>query len=362
MDSVAFRLREDAYRTIQEADDIVWFLDQYARENEQEGPAQLFFMYVAPLAPHKPSVGSLMLQHDIADVGQGIRLQASPDLNEEDMSDKPAHLRVRKLSEEEMMMVQEEHRKRVVSLISVDNLLKRLLDTLQSRGLLANTYVFLTSDHGYQLGHNRMIAKKLPYHRNTHVPLFVVGPGIKAGGIADHLVSHIDFAPTLLDIAVGDREGRPKEFEELFEEFDGKSLLTLLNNPTGVERDEFRTSLLIENWEEKGQLGSAIPATYSSQRTASTIYNEWSNGAREFYDLESDPFQLNNRFNQLSENVRRRLSDELHALKTGVDQPVATIATAGLVSRRPVLRGFAEDVDAVAGVEVEVNDFQKQVF
>ncbi len=89
-------------------------------------------------------------------------------------------------------------------------------------------------------------------------------------------------------------------------------------------------------------------------RSGATIYTEWSNGSREFYDLDSDPFQLSNRFNLLSGEVRQRLSNELHGLKTGLDEPLATIATSGLISRQPTIRGFAEDDDGVTDVEVTV--------
>ena len=240
----------------------------------------------------------------------------------------------------------EEHRQRLVTLISVDNLLKKVIQSLEENSMLENTFIMLTSDHGYQLGHNRMIAKKMPFHRSTVVPLFVVGPGVKAGSSANHIVSNIDFAPTVLDIA-----GARNPIE-----FDGKSFLPILRNANAVDERSFRPALLIENWEEKSQIGFSTPATYSSQRTDSTIYTEWANGEREFYDLVSDPYQLTNQYSQLSDRVRSALSKELHDLKNGVERPISTIATQGMIKRSPVLAGFAEDVDGVASVELKLKN------
>ena len=349
---------KELYRTSLEAEEAVWMIEQHAqRIKAQQEQAQAsddqtaeqpqpFFLYHCPLAPHKPSVGSAMLEKEIAELAKDIRLPNAPDLNEVDVSDKPKHLQLARFTKEAVEKMHEEHRQRLVTLISVDNLLKRVIQTLEENLLLENTYIMLTSDHGYQLGHNRMIAKKMPFHRSTVVPLFVVGPGVKAGSSANHIVSNIDFAPTVLAIA-----GATDPIE-----FDGKSFLPILQNADSVDEISFRPALLIENWEEKSQIGFSTPATYSSQRTASTIYTEWANGEREFYDLVSDPYQLENRYDQLSDQIQTGLSKELHGLKSGVDLPLATIATQGMIKRTPALKGFAEDVDGVARVGVTVQN------
>ncbi len=190
-----------AYRTNQEAAAIVWMLQQQGKQTKQESSPRPFFLYFAPFAPHKPAGTGKMLPQNLAKVGHEIRLPDSPDLNEVDISDKPKHLRVRLISDKMMETIEEEHRRRVVSLISVDRLLKQMLDTLETASLIDNTFIFLTSDHGYQLGHNRMVAKKLPFDRNTRVPLWVIGPGIQPDSTADQLVAQIDLAPTFLELA-----------------------------------------------------------------------------------------------------------------------------------------------------------------
>jgi arylsulfatase A-like enzyme len=351
---------EGAYRTNQEADEIVWFLDQYAKRSiesaSQNQRATPFFMYIAPLAPHQPASGGKMLPDSLSKSGQELRVELTPDFNENDISDKPSHLQTGRLTAAQITAMHGEFQERVLSLVPVDRLMKRLFDKLDELQLVDNTFIFVTSDHGYQLGHNRMIAKKLPYHRNTHVPLFVVGPGIEAAR-ATQLVSHIDLAPTFLEMASASRSA-PLESGQAF---DGRSLVSILAAPRR-DPSRFRKSLLIENWEAKGQLGQEIPATYSAYRTSNTIYTEWANGSREFYDLATDPYQLNNRFDELSDDVASRLSETLHGLKNGVELPLATIATQGLISRAPRIRGFAEDVDGVSGVNVRILNSEGQFF
>ncbi|RLI08781.1 hypothetical protein DRO42_05700 [Candidatus Bathyarchaeota archaeon] len=65
-----------------------------------------------------------------------------------------------------------------------------------------NNVIFLTADHGDEFGehgdfsHRGKIVPEL-----LHVPLIIVGEGIKKGAVVEKDVSHLDLAPTMLDIA-----------------------------------------------------------------------------------------------------------------------------------------------------------------
>ena len=64
-----------------------------------------------------------------------------------------------------------------------------------------NTYFFLTSDNGFHLGQHQLNGGKgTPYDSDTHVPLVVVGPGVKQGP-RSQFVSSIDLAPTFETLA-----------------------------------------------------------------------------------------------------------------------------------------------------------------
>lgn len=85
----------------------------------------------------------------------------------------------------------------------VDAQVGRLLDGLEKRGQLENTVVILTSDHGEEfkehgrLGHGRTL-----YAEQLHVPLIISGhPGLGSGIRRDDVVSIVDVAPTVTELA-----------------------------------------------------------------------------------------------------------------------------------------------------------------
>ena len=346
--------KDTQYRTVVEADESIWMIQEHAKRNSQHNrdrARQPFFLYIAPLAPHKPAGKTAMLQSEYENLGTEIRLNQTPDLNEPNISDKPVHLQVARHDRDVMDSMDEEHRKRVMATKSVDDLLGRLRETLKQTGFENSTYIFFTSDHGYQLGHNRMIAKKLPFHRNTVVPMFVVGPGIKPGK-ANHLLANIDLAPTFLEIAGG---SAPVSL-------DGKSWVPIWTQPDQSLPSGFRKSLLIQNWEEKSQNGILIPASYASLRLSDKIFTEWSNGEKEYYDLVDDPYQTENRIGSLTKQQLAEFTRQLHELKQGENQPIVTLANPELISKNSLIRGFAEDDDAVAAVEVTILDPQGEKY
>ncbi|HEX4946393.1 MAG TPA: sulfatase [Blastocatellia bacterium] len=80
-----------------------------------------------------------------------------------------------------------------------DRHLGRMLDMLEQRGMLENTIVIVTSDHGMPFPR----AKGQAYDYSNHVPLAVMWKrGIKAAGrTIDDYVSFADIAPTLIELA-----------------------------------------------------------------------------------------------------------------------------------------------------------------
>jgi uncharacterized sulfatase len=98
-----------------------------------------------------------------------------------------------------------------------DRQLGRMLQLLQQRGELENTIVLVTGDNGMAFPR----AKANCYEYGIHVPLAIRWPGQgKPGRVVDDLVSFVDLAPTLLEVA-----GLPSE-----PAMTGKSLATLLKS------------------------------------------------------------------------------------------------------------------------------------
>lgn len=87
-------------------------------------------------------------------------------------------------------------RNRAMMAQSVDRTVRRILRTVDD-----NTYVVFTSDNGFHLGQNGLgRGKGTAYDTDSHVPLFVVGPGVAPGTRAE-VTSNIDLAPTFEEIA-----------------------------------------------------------------------------------------------------------------------------------------------------------------
>ncbi|MCB9893056.1 MAG: sulfatase-like hydrolase/transferase [Planctomycetes bacterium] len=78
----------------------------------------------------------------------------------------------------------------------------RILDELQTQGLLENTIVIFTSDHGELCGAHQMHGKgSCVYREQNHVPLVIVHPEVQGGQRCKALTSHVDLAPTILRMA-----------------------------------------------------------------------------------------------------------------------------------------------------------------
>src|SRR5574337_541722 len=89
----------------------------------------------------------------------------------------------------------------------IDDQLGRLFALLEARGLMENTMIVFTSDHGYYLGDHWMGEKDLFHEPVIRAPLIVYDPDPRAdatrGTRCDALVEAVDVAPTLLDVYGG---------------------------------------------------------------------------------------------------------------------------------------------------------------
>ncbi len=83
----------------------------------------------------------------------------------------------------------------------LDAAIGSILATAGEMGLLENTVVVYTADHGLALGQNGLMGKQNLYEHSLHVPLIMAGPGIGEGVRVPHLVWHADTRATMLDMA-----------------------------------------------------------------------------------------------------------------------------------------------------------------
>ncbi len=141
---------------------------------------------------------------------------------------------------------------------------------------LDDALVIYTSDNGLLWGEHRWIKKEVPYEEAIRVPLIVRADAVVGAGVRtdDHVVANIDLAPTIADAAGVD-----------LPDADGNSLIPLLAGRS----EAWRRAVLIEHLR-----GTNPVPTYCAVRTARYLFASYETGERELYDLDADPFQLQN--------------------------------------------------------------------
>ncbi len=145
-----------------------------------------------------------------------------------------------------------------------DQTVGAVLDALEAEGCADDALVAFLSDNGMSFP----FAKTNVYHYSTLTPLIVRWPGVVAPGSvdADHLVSSIDYMPTVLD-ALG--LGAPARM-------DGRSFLPLLRG----EAREGPERLLTEFHRTSANREYPMRAVRSG--TLHYIWNPWSDGTTVF--------------------------------------------------------------------------------
>jgi len=255
------------YATSYIRDNAVSFIE--ASESQDATP---WFMEVATTAPHSPFTPDTLYEN--ASVSP---YSPSPAVSEADRRDKPPHIQARTVP---LATVEQERAQQLRTLMSVDDTVQTLFQTLEATGETSNTLAFFASDNGYLWGEHGAHGKGTAYDLSVRVPMYARWPGhFTAGATDNRMVAILDLAPTIADAVGGLAPGVP---------MDGRSLLDPLQN---------RTRMLTEF---EGVQTDFEPA-WAALRTLTSHYVEHYDGAdhqkivhREYYDLFADPFELDN--------------------------------------------------------------------
>lgn len=87
------------------------------------------------------------------------------------------------------------------TLLSVDDMVERIILFMEEAGLASNTYVIFSSDNGFHLGQFSLpIDKRQPYEFDIRVPLMMRGPNIRPQIVMEPVLN-IDLASTFLEMA-----------------------------------------------------------------------------------------------------------------------------------------------------------------
>lgn len=164
-------------------------------------------------------------------------------------------------------------RTRLEMMLAVEEGIECLLQALDARGLLADTYVFFTSDNGFFMGeHGFAGGKGGLFEEATRVPLFVRGPEVPVGA-SDALVAAQDIAPTLAELAGASAP----------DDLDGRSLVPLLAGDASAPR---RRRVLLEHWS-----GYDVPLGRGLRLPRDKVVLPV-DGPCTYFDLERDPYEM----------------------------------------------------------------------
>ena len=180
----------------------------------------------------------------------------------------------------------------------VDTELGNMLEALDDTGQRDNTVVIFMSDHGEMLGdHGLYLKGPFFYDCLTRVPLIIRWPDhYKAGLKVDALVEMIDVAPTLMEAA-----GIPKP-----DGMQGQALTGLLTGATTAHRDSIYMEFFNANFDYP------TPPMITSVRTRDWKLNYCDNARYgEMYDLQADPGEFNNVWNDPHKKDTREMIMQL---------------------------------------------------
>ena len=277
-----------------------------------------FFIQLSQLAPHVenftaqsrgPCAGDAVpAPHDIG-AFNGAGLPNSPALNERDVSDKPTFVTGKTpLSEEQLEQLETRYECRLGSLLAVDRGVEDLVEALEATGELESTVFIFGSDNGVFHGEHRLPGGKgLAFEEASRIPLAISAPSQSRGGAelvaeVDDPTANIDVVPTIVELA-----GAPTcPAEGECRVMDGRSLVPLL---TGDRADYPRNRPILTelNLNAQGvEVGRGISCTFQGVFDGRWAYFHHTlvpdpvlgacaeQEVIEQYDLEADPFQLDN--------------------------------------------------------------------
>ena len=290
-----------------------------------------FMLYVSFFEPHPPYTGPLNGIYDPEDISVGPAFLKRPDessllnrlradyymagnlnpLGIDDYHDLTAEDGWRRLRAQYFANV-----------TLVDRQVGKMLDALRATGQLDNTIIVFTSEHGEMAGDHGMLEKRSMYEEASRVPLLIRLPGSESKRI-EGSVSLVDLVPTLLDLSDTSDDEQPASAQLLGDGFaptpsavdpsrwpmQGKSLITVLNG-----EDDLSNNDVFVQWNGMGDrnLGTAEINRMASMHWRTVITpDRWKLNLCpadqcELYDLNTDPHEMNNLYDDPTHRDRIR--------------------------------------------------------
>lgn len=186
------------------------------------------------------------------------------------------------------------------NVLVTDVYIRRVLDRARELGLLEDSLIVFTADHGESLGEHGSWFEHgpLPYNTTAHVPLFFVRDGLPAGTRIGNPVELVDLYPTLRDLVVPGYEVPGLE---------GHSLLPLMK---GQPSDRFRLA-----FSEAGEKPRHFRSVQDGRWKMVLGLGGRRTTGLELYDLIADPLETSNLATKHPEELRRLRAELMRWVK-----------------------------------------------
>lgn len=281
---------EGRYSTDLLAETTLEFLDEALND-----PDKPFFITAAPIAPHgmlKETLPSRSGPPDPAPRHRGLfqdyKIPRTQNFNPEEPSSVNWIAGLERLNETVIDFNDEYQRRRMRSLLAVDEFVGDVAQRLDDAGVLDNTFIIYTSDNGFHISQHRLHPGKMcGLETDINVPMIIRGPGIEAGSIQSGVSTHTDLAPTIMQLAGNTIDDK---------KFDGTPMELGIPGENTSERKEH---VAVEFWGiGLGESKYAGPSggqehqnnTYKGLRVEAEdygfYYSVWCNNAKELYDMK----------------------------------------------------------------------------
>lgn len=173
------------------------------------------------------------------------------------------------------------------SIAYLDRELGRLFGALEQRGLLENTIIIVTSDHGEEFNeHGQMNHGNTLYFPSLHVPLIVAGPGIPRGVQVAEPVTLRDVPATVLELARAGAEAQ----------LPGRSLAAFWRAVSDSSGGDAMSPVFAEV-DYARNLPASIPVSQGAMKSVVEDGHHLiraADGAEELFDVRSDPWERRN--------------------------------------------------------------------
>ena len=231
------------------------------------------------------------------------------------------------------------------NLVEMDKQMGEIIDKLKDQGLYENTYIFFYSDHGGPFPRH----KRAIYDTGSKVPLVIKFPKrIKVKEKRNYdLLNFIDFAPTILSIAgleipkvyqgiafLGSKKSKNKRnysysASDRFDEVTDKIRAVKTKKYKYIRNYDINKPHALNNYYRTQMPLMRHLTALNESNLLSAEQKLWFNvpkNPEEFYDLENDPFELNNligekKYSKEIENLRIQLDNWIDQINDPVNIP-----------------------------------------